>query len=187
MNGILTYCPRCHFALEIPTEFDNVICGGCGTPYWVRRHGGALSLSEIWPGDDSPRTAKISNAIEPRLAEIDELIEEAESEIENLKSREQSAPLQMGCAFFGLLMTIIVLTALFMFLGKSYVGSWVFYATVAAVVLLGAARIRRKLIGPLEREKLRQGRIPIEGRLAQLQSERTRLQELKAGSRSEEP
>jgi hypothetical protein len=179
MDDILIYCPRCHFALEIPPEFDNAICGGCGTPYWVRRHGGALSLSEIWPGEDSPRVAKTGAAIDLRLAEIDELIEEAESEIGNLKSREQSAPLQMGCAFFGLLLTIIVLTALFMFLGKGYVGSWVFYATIAAVILIGLARIRRTLTGPLEREKLRKDRIPIEGGLAQLHAERTRLQELK--------
>jgi len=84
-------------------------------------------------------------------------------------------------------MTIIVLIALFMFLGKSYVGSWVFYIAIAAVILLSVSRIRRKLIGPAEREKLRQRRIPIEAGIAQLQAERTRLNELKTGPRSEEP
>jgi hypothetical protein len=186
MDDILVYCPRCHFTLEIPPEFDNVVCGGCGTPFWVRRHGGSLSLSEIWPGEDSPRAAKTGDAIDLRLAEIDEFIEEAEAEIEDLKSREQSAPLQVGCAFFGLFTTIIVLIGIFMFLGKSYVGSWMFYIAIAAVILLSVSRIRRNLIGHAEREKLRQRRIPIEAGIAQLHAERIRLNGLKGDAHAED-
>src|SRR5712692_5899573 len=126
MNNISTHCPRCRFALEIPPDFDNVICRGCATGYWVRRHGGALSLTEIWPeGEDGLlREPEAGPVIEQRLADIAELMEEAEIEIEGLRSREQSGPLQMGCAFFGLFMTVVVVSALFMLLGKSYFGSW---------------------------------------------------------------
>jgi len=179
MDDILVYCLQCHFALNIPLEFDNVICGGCGTPYWVRRHGGGISLTKVWPGEDSPRSTKTDEAIDLRLAEINEYIEEAESEIESLKSREQSVPLQLGCAFFGLFMAVIVLIALFMFLGRSYIGGWLFYAAIVGAILLGVARIRRKLVGAAERENLRQRRIPIEAGLADLQAERTRLTDLK--------
>ena len=187
MNDILTYCPRCQFSLEIPPEFDNVICGGCATPFWVLRHGATLSLSEIWPEKEDPQRAnKTTTALEHRLAEIDELIQAAESEIEILRSREQSAPLQMGCAFFGMFLTIIVLIALFMLLGKGYFGGWVFYASIAAVILLGLARIRRKLVGPLERERLKQDRLLIEEGLVELEDERNRIQRLKTDLGSED-
>lgn len=173
-NVILTRCPRCQLSLEIPPEFDNVICCGCSTSYWVLRHGSALSLSEIWPANEDTQRAR-NSAVDRRLAEIEELIEESESESEILRSKEQSAPLQLGCAFFGLFMMIILLIALFMFLGNAYIGSWAFYAAIAGVVMLGLARIRRKLIGSAQREKLRRDRILIEDRLAQLQTERRRL------------
>ncbi|PYT04579.1 MAG: hypothetical protein DMF60_14890, partial [Acidobacteria bacterium] len=119
MNNISTHCPRCRFSLEIPRDFDNVICEGCGTAYWVRRHGGALSLSEIWAGGEDGLSlgAEAGPLIEQRLDDINELIEEAELEIEGLKSREQSGPLQMGCSFFGLFITIMVVSAVFMLLG----------------------------------------------------------------------
>lgn len=188
MNNISTHCPRCRLSLEIPPDFDNVICRGCATSYWVRRHGGALSLAEIWPEaeDGLLRGTEVGPVIERRLADIDELMEEAEMEIAALRSREQSAPLQMGCAFFGLFMTIIVVSALFMLLGKSYFGSWMFYASIAAVILFGLARIRHKLVGPLQREKLRQDRLLMEDGLADLEAERDRIQKLKAFLGSEE-
>ena|SRR2546426_1153234 len=98
----------------------------------------------------------------------------------------QSTPLQMGCAFFGLFLTIVVVSAIFMLLGKSYLGSWMFYVSIAAVILLGVARIRRKLVGPLQREKLRRDRLLLEDGLARLHAERERIQKLKAFLGSEE-
>lgn len=130
--------------------------------------------------DDAWEESVTGRLIEQRLADIDELIEETESEIEVLRSREQSAPLQMGCAFFGLFMTIIVVSALFMLLGKGYFGSWMFYASIAAVVLLGIARIRRKLIGSVQQENLRRDRLQIEDNLTKLETERNRIEELRA-------
>jgi hypothetical protein len=188
MNNISTYCPSCRFSLEIPPDFQNVICRGCATAYLVRRHGDALSLFEITPKEEDSllRATEAGPVIDRRLADIDELMEEVELEIAALRSREQSAPLQLGCAFFGLFMTIIVVSALFMLLGKSYFGSWMFYASIAAVILLGFARIRRKLVGTLQREKLRQDRLLIEDSLAQLEAERDRILKLKAFLDSEE-
>src|SRR2546422_10121151 len=121
MDNISTHCPRCRFSLEIPPDFDNVICRGCATAYWVRRHGDALSLARIWPEEDDGllRATDAGPMIEQRLADIDELMVEAEMDIEGLRSREQSTPLQMGCAFFGLFLTIVVVSAIFMLLGKS--------------------------------------------------------------------
>jgi hypothetical protein len=113
--------------------------------------------------------------IDSRLAEIEQLIEEAESEIESLRSREQSVPLQKGCAFFGLFTMVIVVIVLFMLLGKGYFGSWLFFAAVAAVILLGLVRMRRKLAGSAQLEGLQEGRRAAEERLDELRAERERV------------
>jgi len=188
MSAISTYCPRCQRSLEIPHEFDNVICPGCATGYWIRRHGDLINLSEMWPDTEDTRRGENAVAvIESRLAEIDELMEAAESEIENLRSREQSAPLQRGCAFFGLLMMVVVVIALFMLVGKGYVGSWPFFLSVAVVILLSLARIRRKLVSSAQLEELRQDRMQIEDGLTQLRAERDRIQMLRANLSPGEP
>jgi hypothetical protein len=188
MTTTSTYCPRCQRSLEIPLEFDNVICPGCATAYWIRRHLGAINLSEMWPDTADPRrTENAAAVIESRLAEIDELIKQAESDVESLRSRELSAPLQKGCAFFGLFMMVIVVIVLFMLLGKGYFGSGLFFLSVALVILLSLARIRRKLVSPAQLEELRQDRMQIEDGLAQLQAERDRIQKLRATLRPEEP
>jgi predicted RNA-binding Zn-ribbon protein involved in translation (DUF1610 family) len=181
MSAISTYCHRCQRSLEVPAEFDNVVCPGCGTAYWIRRHADLISLSEVWPDpEDSRRGENALAVIESRLAEIDELIEEAESESESLRSREQSAPLQKGCAFFGLFTTVIVVIAVFMLVGKGYVGSWVFYVSVAAVVFLSLVRIRSKLVGSVQLNELRQDRKDIDEGLGHLQAERVRILELRS-------
>jgi len=142
----------------------------------------------MWPDTaDSRRRENAAAVIESRLAEIDELMDAAESEIESLRSREQSAPLQRGCAFFGLFMIIIGVIALFMLVGKGYVGGWLFYASVAVVTLLSLARIRRKLVSAAQLQELRQDRMQIEDGLAQLQAERDRIQKLGANLSPGEP
>ena len=158
-----------------------MICPGCATAYWIRRHGDLINLSEMWPDTaDSRRGENAAAVIESRLAEIDELMEEAESEIESLRSREQSAPLQRGCAFFGLFTSVIVVIALFMLVGRGYVGSWPFYASIAAVILFSLARIRQKFVGSERYEELRQDRLRMETGLNQLKAERDRIQALGA-------
>lgn len=188
MSNVSTYCPQCQRPIEIPLEFDNVICPGCATAYWIRRHRGAINLSEIWPDPDNSRRGENAAAvIESRLAEIDELMAEAESEIDSLKGGEQSPALQKGCAFFGLFLVVVFVIALFMLLGKGYIGGWLFFAALAAVILLSLARMRRKLIGSAQLDELRQHRIQLEDGLVQLQAERDRIQGLRASLTLEEP
>ncbi len=135
----------------------------------------------MWPdADDSRRAENATALVESRLAEIDELMEEAEAEIESLRSREQSGPLQRGCAFFGLFMTVILVIAVFMLVGRGYVGSWLFYVSVAGVIIVGFVRIRRKLVSADQIDEFRRNRTEIENDLTRLQSERDRLQGLNA-------
>jgi len=135
----------------------------------------------MWPdADDSRRAENATALVESRLAEIDELMEEAEAEIESLRSREQSGPLQRGCAFFGLFMTVILVIAVFMLVGRGYVGSWLFYVSVAGVIIVGIVRIRRKLVSADQVDEFRRNRTEIENDLTRLQSERDRLQGLNA-------
>lgn len=179
MSEILTSCPRCRRSLEIPHDFDNVICPGCATSYWIRRHDDLINLSEMWPdAGDVRRGENAAAVIESRLAEIDELVEAAELDIAGLRGREQSAPLQRGCAFFGLFMTVIVVISIFMLVGRGYVGSWLFYVSVVAAVLLGLARIRRKVVTTEQLEECRRERLQLEYDLGQLKAERDRIRGL---------
>src|SRR5215471_16441042 len=180
MSAITTHCPLCQRALEIPAEFDNVICPGCATAFWVRRHRDAINLSEMWPdADDSLRVRNAKALIDGRLEEIRGRIEEVEDEIEVLRSREQSAPLQKGCAFFGLFMSIMLVIVLFMLLGRGYFGSWWFFIAVTAAVLLSLYRIRRKLAGPGHIVGLREDRLNAEKTLIQLRAEFDRSSQLR--------
>ena len=188
MSVTSTYCARCSRSLEIPVEFDNVICPACGTAYWIRRHGELLNLSEMWPDtEDSRRGQNAVAVVESRLAEIDEFVEAAESEIETLRSREQSGPLQTGCAFFGLFLLVVVVIAVFMLVARSYVGSWLFYLSIAVVIGLGLVRIRRKFVSSDQLEGMRQDRLQIENGLSELLAERERILKLQANLTSEDP
>jgi hypothetical protein len=188
MSVTSTYCPRCMRSLQIPADFDNVICAGCGTPYWIRRHGELLNLSEMWPdAEDSRRGQNAVALAESRLAEIDELVEASQEEIEALRSREQSGPLRSGCAFFGLFLTVLLMIAVFMLVARSYVGSWLFYLSVVLVIFLGLVRIRRKLLSPEQLEEMREDRLEIEGGVSELLAERERILTLKANLVSEDP
>lgn len=183
MKTIKTNCPNCSGPLEIPDfDFDSLICAGCGTAYNVHRHEGVIGLRRQGLATQAD-TGAGSNAIgllESRLAELGDFIEEAQAEIESIRSREQSSPLQLGCAFFGLVVTVIMAIAVFMLAGKSYVGGWLFYLAVSAVLLLGLARIRRKLPGRTQVATLRQQRLELENDLAQMEAERERLRRLRS-------
>jgi len=135
----------------------------------------------MWPdADDSLRVRNAKALIDGRLEEIRGRIEEVEDEIEVLRSREQSAPLQKGCAFFGLFMSIMLVIVLFMLLGRGYFGSWWFFIAVTAAVLLSLYRIRRKLASPTHIEGLRADRSDAERTLTQLRAELDRSRELRA-------
>lgn len=194
MDIIKTNCPECLGALEFPRDFDNVICPNCETAFRVRRYKDAMSLDAIEM--DSSRAASIaemqSNAsdldvVESRIEELDELIAEASDELEEVKSRESSAPLQLGCAFFGLFMLAIMVIIGFMLLGRNYVGHVLFYLALGVAILLGLARARQKLLRTSQLEALRRERARLEEGLAKLETERERVLHLKSILTSDEP
>jgi hypothetical protein len=142
----------------------------------------------MWPETgDLRREGNALAVAESRLAEIDELIDEAESEIESLRSREQSAPLQKGCAFFGLFTMVLIVIALFVILGRGYIGGRLFFASVAAVILLGLARMRRKLVTATQTQEATRDRVQTEEALHRLRAERDRIQNLKAILSAQDP
>jgi len=81
------------------------------------------------------------------LAELDEKIDELASNIEQLRIREQSGPLELGCALFGVFCATIVVFAVFATVARSYFGGWVFYLVLAAVILAGFYRVVPKILG----------------------------------------
>jgi LSD1 subclass zinc finger protein len=184
MEIIKTTCPQCRKPLEFPDDFDNVICAFCGSAFKVREYKGTISLSAtgrsaklLPPGADE--AGQSMAVIESRLSELDDLIAEVGSEIENLRSREQSAPLQKGCSFFGLFMLVITVIALFMPLGRRYFGNWLFYLSLAVIVVLGIRRIRRQFQSPVQLKQLSDERLQLEAGLTQLEAERSRVLKLK--------
>ena len=164
-------CPECGNVLQFPADFDNVTCSGCGASYLVREYRGAINLSmiEVHPvGDDGPPGSELSD--------LDEHISELNSEIEGLKSKELGAPLQLGCALFGIFFLAVLVMTFFMTLGISYFGKWPFYVSLAVVVGLGLLRMRQKLPGAAEIERLRETRDGLENELANLETERDDLE-----------
>jgi exonuclease VII small subunit len=186
MNIVKTICPECAAPLEFPADFDNVVCSGCGATHQVREHNGTLSLRVVRSGpvdwEDRARVRdSVANIEEPTgideaaLAELEELITEVESDIEAARAREQSGPLQMGCAAFGVFGLVLTVIVAFMLVGRSLVGGWVFYLALALVTIIGIARIRRKLKSQTPAAEFRADRLRLEETLAELESERARL------------
>jgi uncharacterized Zn finger protein (UPF0148 family) len=190
MEILKTKCPSCEWPLEFPKDFDNVTCNICGTAFRVREYKGNLNLAPI--GEDREDRAAIEETekrsiIDARIAELDEDMERVREEIEILKSNEQIAPLQIGCAFFGMLGFILLLLALFATVAKNYFGGWLFYLSIAAVVLLSLLRMRRKLPDRDKLDYFRKERATLEEALAQLESEKTRIEQFKSASLGEPP
>ncbi|MFY9556929.1 MAG: hypothetical protein WAV20_22105 [Blastocatellia bacterium] len=179
MNVIQTSCPQCQRPLEIPLDFDTVICARCGASYEVREHKGAINLLERESNAASAMSTTPFGIIDSRLTELEELIQETSSEVELMKSREQSGPLQLGCALYGVFAMVIVVIAMFMLLAKSYVGSWWFYASVVLIVLLGLSRVRRKRLTAAQIDQFRNERLRLEKELSELESERARIRQLR--------
>jgi ribosomal protein S27AE len=186
MDIVKTNCPTCGHAIELPRAFDNFICARCGTAYHVREHKGAINLSAIGSGPkqstaDGPEknAATPPQSLEENLTELDEMIAEASSQIEAIKGYEQAAPLQLGCAVFGMFMLVIMVIALFMPLGRDYFGGWLFYLSLVVVILVGLMRLRRKLALMDQAKGLVERRAQLEQALSELQAERDSTLELK--------
>jgi hypothetical protein len=183
MEILKTKCPSCEWPLEFPNDFDNVTCNICGTAFRVRLYKGNLNLAPI--GEEGVDRAAIEDAekrsvIEARLAELDEDLEKVREEIEILKGNEQIAPLQIGCAFFGMIGFVLLILAFFATVAKSYFGSFWFYLALVAVVLLSLLRMRRKMPDRETLDYYRKERATLEEALAQLEAERTRIEEFKS-------
>jgi hypothetical protein len=171
MDIIKARCPECANDLEFPSDFDNVTCANCGSAYLVREYKGAFNLSII-----EARSAGENRSVRQELGDLDEHIAELNSEIEALKSKEQGAPLQLGCALFGIFFLAVLVMTFFMTLGIRYFGKWPFYVSLPVIVALGLLRMRQKLPAPEEIERLRQARETLENDLAGLELERTGLE-----------
>jgi hypothetical protein len=180
MNIVKTICPECSASLDFPSDFDTVVCSGCGATHQVRDHNGAISLRVIrtgpaaWQDQGQARQAAV-NIGPAGLAELDELISEIESDIEAIRAREQSGPLQLGCAAFGVFGLVLTVIVVFMLAGRSLVGGWVFYLALALVTLLGVVRVRAKLKDQVPASALQADRLRLEETLAELQRDRSRL------------
>jgi hypothetical protein len=186
MNSIRTQCPACGVPLEVPQSFDSAICAACGTSYEVRRYKGTINLSPLEPGPmrslpgsfDSEELAGYS-LLDKRLEELDEAIEEVGTEIETIRSREQAAPLQFGCAMFSAFTAVLAVIAIFMPLGREYFGGWIFYLTLGIVIFLAVTRLRKRLASRAELVKYREDREHLQSILAELETERGHLMSLK--------
>jgi LSD1 subclass zinc finger protein len=194
MEIVNTKCPGCGRTLEFPRDFDNVRCAGCASVYIVREYKGTISLSIVEQQQNQvPPSVRPTNGagglreIEIRLAELDEEIATTGSEIEAIKSKEQSAPLQAGCAFFGMFGLVIAVLAVFATVARDYFGGWLFYIALAAVLVIGFQRMRRRLLTTDQLDELRQHRAHLQEALVYLQSERDRVQELKEKALSKNP
>lgn len=158
MTGFRARCLACDAAIEVPVDAETVVCTSCGTPYRVLIAGDTITLAPL-PVD--------------YLAELNQDIEEVGLEIQELKSREQGVPLQIGCALFGIFGLVVSVLGLFATVARSLFGSWFFYSALAAVVLLGLWRMRKKLTSSERLGQIRNERIQLELRLVQLEEERS--------------
>lgn len=175
MEPINVNCPKCETRLEIPPNRTRVICPRCGSPYETRDLGTAGRFEgKPWSGAFEPE-----EVVSTRLIELDEMFEELQAEIESLRSRELSAPLQIGCSFFSLFIAVMVVLAASMLLGRSYFGSWIFYLCLAVVISLGVARLRRKMRTRVPSDEIRRERVQLEKTLSEVLGERSRVQELR--------
>ena len=168
MDLIKTNCSSCGRELEFPADFDSVVCSNCGTSYIVRDYKGTRGLSVLEPQAHNHSTP------EQLVSELDEEIAVVASEIESIRSAEQSAPLQMGCALFSIFSLTIVVIAIFMTVGAKYFARWPFYLALGAVVLFAIYRMRHKLVSSETLEELRSRREELERGLSELESERSR-------------
>ena len=60
------------------------------------------------------------------LAELEGALEEKREEIEDVRARELSGPLQLGCALFGLFGIVLATIVAFIVVAKDYFGGWLF-------------------------------------------------------------
>src|SRR5262249_15072108 len=183
MGATKSTCSACGSELGPPHNGSTIVCPDFGTT----RNPGVSSASEpSYKAPDSPPSMPLElSAAKPEgaeelLIELDEKIDELVSEIEALRIREQSAPLELGCALFGAFCVIIIVLAVFATVARSYFGGWLFYLVLALAVLAGLYRIAPRIIGRAELPRLARKRSEIEATLERLRAERKRVESLES-------
>ena len=175
--GAESTCSACGTKLGPPHNGSNVVCPACGA-IWNR---GAAITPELSAADspavllEQTKGAPLEGAQE-LLAELDEKIGELAADIEGLRSREQGAPLELGCALFGVFSIVILVLACFATIARPYFGGSVFYLVLAIAILAGLYRIAPKIIGRRDLTSLSRQRAEMEATLAKLKSERERVE-----------
>jgi hypothetical protein len=167
MDILVTSCPSCDGFLEFPRNLDNVVCGVCGSTYLVSVSRGTVNLTLIPDSGGAPA--------DPRLQALDERIQEIGESIEELKAREQGAPLQIGCALFGLFGLVVAVMAFFATVAAGIFRTWLFILAVIAVLALGIRGMKRRLPNRSQLQRQREERLELERELAELEEERNDL------------
>jgi hypothetical protein len=186
--SIKSSCPGCLGQIEIPATLGTLICSACGAAFHVRRLDGSVSLSPITvpekPGGTKFEEAEQDNrigqflAMTDRLSLIEEDIDSISSDIELIRSKEQGAPLQLGCALFGMFGVVVIVLGVFSTVGRALFGGWLFYLCLAAVLLVAIKRLGKKLMSPVERRSLAARRARLQSLLEELLGERDRIHAL---------
>jgi len=125
-----------------------------------------------------PAARALRTDVEELLAELDEKIGEIASDIETLRSREQGAPLELGCALFGVFTVVILVLAIFATIARAYFGGWLFYLVLSGAILGALYRIAPKIIARSELPHWASQRADMEASLSRLKVERQRLEAL---------
>src|SRR5262245_25711012 len=182
MGARKSTCSACGSDLGFPHNGSAIACPTCGAI-----HNPDISSESELSGKpaDSLLSVSVMAGVTPEeaqelLAELDEKIDELASEIETLRIREQGAPLELGCALFGIFCLIIVVLAMFATFARAYFGGWLFYLVLAIAVAAGLYRIAPKIIGRAELPRLARKRAEIEATLARLRTERKRIESLES-------
>ena len=178
MEIVSSTCPDCGSELEFPLSFDNVICRRCGAAFKVSHYKSAVNLQRIDRLADKEE-AELAAELDNAICEIGEQIAEVKEEIETIRSREQGAALQVGCAVFGVFGAVITVIALFVTVARGYFGGWLFYSALTAVLILAAMRVKSRLVTQEQRERFAEDRRGLEKALVALEADHERLEGLR--------
>jgi hypothetical protein len=179
MGATQPVCPACGSNLGLPNNGSSLMCPKCGpdpsTPSPpCHQNAGIGNLSEL----QRQVPSGAPTGAQELLAELDEKIGDLASDIEALRSREQGAPLELGCALFGIFGLVILVLAFFATVGRVYFGGSLFYIVLTITILAGFYRFAPKLIARSELPGITRKRTEMEATLARLRTERERLKSL---------
>ena len=175
-----TECPTCGTRVELPFEFETIICSNCGSSFKVSRYGGAIGLTST-PKSNSTGSNGASQiaALEAQIEELDENITSATDRIESLKSRENAGPLQLGCAIFSAFTLGLGVIIVFMALGRDYFGGALFYFALIVVATISLMSLRRRTPARVAIQELREERDKLTVLLAEMEAYRNALVNLR--------